>query len=66
MLNPCVRESKARTGRFLREQLISDDGLIFPYEGEQETANGEYSWGFFRDAQGLDGWTLARAPASPA
>ena len=32
-LNPCARESKARTGRFLREKIISDHGLSSSYEG---------------------------------
>ena len=32
-LNPCARESKARTGRFLREKLIFDRGLFFSFEG---------------------------------
>ena len=53
MLNPCARESKARTGRFLRERLISDRGLFSSYEGQQGAANGQDSWGFFRDAQGF-------------
>ena len=51
MLNPCPRESKARTGRFLREELISDHGLFSSYEGLQGASNGQDSWGFFRDAQ---------------
>ena len=40
VLNPCVQESKARIGRFLREKLISDDGLFSSYEGRQGAANG--------------------------
>ena len=40
VLRPCARESKARTGRFLREILMSDHGL-FPFlEGQQGTVNG--------------------------
>ena len=31
VLNPCARESKARTGRVLREKLISEHGLFYPY-----------------------------------
>ena len=69
-MNPCARESKARTGRFLGEKLISDDGLFSSYEGQQGAANGQDSWGFFRDAQGfgrLDagsraGFTSSRPP----
>ena len=51
MLNPCARESKARTGRFLRENLMSDHGLFSSNEGQQGAANGQDSLGFFRDAQ---------------
>ena len=53
MLNHCARESKARTGRLLREKQMSDHGLFSSYEGEQGAANGQDSWGFFRDAQGF-------------
>ena len=53
MLNPCARESKARTGRFLREKLISDHGLFRPTRAHQGAANGQDLWGFFRDAQGF-------------
>ena len=52
MLGPCARESKARTGRFLREKLISDHGLISSYEGQQGAANGQ-DGAFFGDAQGF-------------
>ena len=53
MLNPCARESTARTVRFRRENLISDHGLFSSYEGQQGAANGRDSWGFFRDSQGF-------------
>ena len=53
VLNPCARESKARNGRFLREKLMSDHGLFSFYEGEHGAANGQDSWGFFRDARGF-------------
>ena len=33
VLNPCARESKARTGRFLGVKLISDHCLFSFYEG---------------------------------
>ena len=70
VLNHCARESKARTGRFLREKLIPDYGLFSSYEGRQGAANGQDSGGFFRDAQGfgrLDagsraGFTSSRPP----
>ena len=48
VLNPCARESKARTGRFLREKLMSDHGLFSSYEGQQGAANGQYSWDVFQ------------------
>ena len=68
VLNPCARELKARTGKFLREKLIPDYGLFSSYyEGRQEATNGQYSWGFFSGmhrAFNLDGWMLARALAS--
>ena len=35
-------------------------------EGPQRAANGQDSWDFFKDAQGLGGWMLARALTSPA
>ena len=34
VLNPCARESKARTGKFLREKLISDYGHFSSYGGQ--------------------------------
>ena len=40
VLNPCARELKARTGRFLKEKLISDHGMSSSYEGRQGAANG--------------------------
>ena len=53
VLNPCAREPKARNRGFLREKLISDHGLFSSYGGRQGAANGQDSWGFFRDAQGF-------------
>ena len=67
MLNPCARESKARTRKFLREKLISDHGLFSSDEGLQGAANWQHSWGIFqRMHRALDGWMLFRAQASPA
>ena len=54
VLNPCARESKARTGGFLRRKLISGYGL-FSYEIEQGAANGQNSWGIFQGCIGF--WT---------
>ena len=55
VLNPCARESKARTGRFLREKLISDHGQVSSYEGPQGAANGQDVWGGFQGCIGA--WT---------
>ena len=55
MLNPCARESKARTGRFLRQNLISYHGLFSSNEGRQGEANGQDPRGVFQGRTGL--WT---------
>ena len=64
-MNPCARESKARTERFLREKLISDHGHFSSYEGHMERRTGKIRGAFSRMHKTLDGWMLARAPASP-
>ena len=38
---------------------------FFFLRGPHGAANGQDSWGFFKDVQALDGWMLVRAPASP-
>ena len=43
---------------------MDDRGLFSSYEGQQGAANGQDSWGFFKDAQSFG--RLARAQASPA
>ena len=53
MLNPCPRESKARTRKFLRGKLISDQALFSSYESQQAAAYGQDLGAFFRDAQGF-------------
>ena len=64
-MNPsCARESKARTGRFLREKLISDHGHFSSYEGHMERRTGKILGAFSRMHRVLDGWMLACAPAS--
>ena len=55
MLNPCARESKAQTVRFLRKKLIPDYGLISSFQGQQGAVNGQDSWGIFQGYTGL--WT---------
>ena len=58
---------KMRTERFLREKLISEYGLFSAYETQQGAANGQDSCGVFSGMYwALNGWMLARAPASPA
>ena len=64
--DPCSRESKARTGRFLREKLMSNHGHFSSYEGHKERRTGKIRGAFSRMHVALDGWMLARAPASQA
>ena len=65
VLNPCARESKARIGRFLRKKLMSDH-VFFSLRGPTRSGERARFVGFFRVHMALDGWMLARAPASPA
>ena len=53
-LNPCARESKARTGRFLREKLISDHGMFFPTRANKKRRTGKIRGAFPRDAEGFE------------
>ena len=47
--------------------MMSDHGRSYFFlRGPQGAANGQGSWGFSRMQRALDGWMLARAPASPA
>ena len=65
-MNLYARESKARTGRFLREKLLSDQGNFSSYEGHKERRTSKIRGAFSRmHSRALDGWMLARAPASP-
>ena len=45
---------------------MSDLDLISCYEGHKERRTGKIRWAFARMHRVLDGWMLARAPASPA
>ena len=65
-LNPCARESKARIRRFLGEKLTSDHGNFSSYEDHKERRTGKIRGAFSRMHRALDGWILARAPASSA
>ena len=68
MLNPCARESKARTGRFLREKLYDLWPWVcfFPTRADKERRTGKICGAFSGMHSVLDGWMLARAPASLA
>ena len=45
---------------------MSDHGLISFYEGHKERQTGKIRGTFSGMHRALDGWMLARAPASPA
>ena len=62
VLNLYARKSKKQTGRFMRENLISELSLFFSYEGQQGATNGQDLWGVFQGCTGLwtDGCWLAR------
>ena len=45
---------------------MSDHGLFASYEGHKERRTGKIRGAFSRMHRALDGWVLARAPASPA
>ena len=45
---------------------MSDHGLISSYEGHKEWRTGKILGAFSGMHRALDGWMLARAPASPA
>ena len=45
---------------------MSDHGLISFYEGHMKRRTGNIRRAFSRTHRALDGWMLARAPASPA
>ena len=65
-MNPCARESKARTRRFFREKLMPDHGHFSFYEGHKERRTSKIRGAFSRMHRALDGWMLlTRAPASP-
>ena len=55
MLIPCARESKARTGRFLREKLMFDYGHFSSYKGHKEWRTGKIRGDFSRMHRALDG-----------
>ena len=45
---------------------MSDHGLFSSYEDHKERRTGKIRGAFSRMHRALDGWMLARAPASPA
>ena len=48
------------------EKLMSGYGLFPSYEGHKERRTGNIRGAFSRMHRALNGWMLARAPASPA
>ena len=66
----CSRINGTNREIFGRENLISDHGLFYSYEDQQEAANGKIRGEFFRDAQGFGrvdagsraGFTSSRLP----
>ena len=67
VLDLCSQESKARTRRFLWEKSDCCPRPVFFLRGPTRRAvNGQDSWDFSGIHRALDGWMLARAPASPA
>ena len=66
VLNTFARESKARTGRFLREKLISDQVCFLPTSANKERRTGKIRGAFSGMHRALNGWMLARGPPSPA
>ena len=48
VLNPCARESKARTERLLTEKLMYGHGMFSSYEGQQGVASVKDLWVFSR------------------
>ena len=51
-----------RTGRFLREKLISDHGLFFSTRANKERERARFVGHVSGMHRALDGWMLARAP----
>ena len=50
----------------MREKLISEHGHFSSYEDHKGRRTGKIRGDFLRTHRALDGWMLARAPASPA
>ena len=50
----------------MSEKLTFDHGHFSSYEGHKERRTGKIRGDFSRIHRALDGWMLARAPASPA
>ena len=62
-----VRENRRHEPRGFSGKSCSLTTVCFlPTRANKERQTGKILGAFFRDAQGFDGWTLARAPASLA
>ena len=66
VLNPCARESKARSGRLLRESRSLTTVIFLPMRANKERRTGKIGGAFSGMHRTLDGWTLARVRTSPA
>ena len=55
VLNPCARESQARTEKFLGVKPTSDHDEFSSCEGQQGAANAQNFWGVYQGCTGL--WT---------
>ena len=53
-------------GKFLREKVMPDHCHFSSFEGHKERRTAKIREAFSRMYRALDGWMLARAPASPA
>ena len=63
---PLCTRIKGANREVSKGKLISDHGQFSSYEGHMERRTGKIRGAFSRMHRALDGWMLARAPASPA
>ena len=63
---PLCARIKGANGKFPAEKLISDHGLFSSYMANKERQTGRIRGAFSGMHRALDGWMLARTPASPA
>ena len=63
---PLRARSKGANQDVSEGKLIPDHGLFFSTRANKERTTDKIRGAFLKDAQGLDDWMLARAPALPA